>query len=167
MRSLSALIAVCLVALAIGCASSETVFHDVNFDFDVNADFSRLKTYQWVSLPATLRIDDFNRVRIREFADSELGARGLRMTTDNPDMYIVMFGGSYRAVDMRVLMDYEVYTVGRLKLAFYDSTSHREIWWAETKADLFHNLTPDQKDDVTKTAVTRILEYYPPRRTSE
>ena len=33
MRSLSALIAVCLVALAIGC-SSEIILHDVNYDYD-------------------------------------------------------------------------------------------------------------------------------------
>ena len=78
-------------------------------------------------------------------------------------MYIVMFGGNYRAVDMTVLMDYEVYTVGRLKLAMYETSANREIWWGETKADLFHDMTPEEKDEVTKTAVTRILEYYPPK----
>ena len=152
MRSLSALIAVCLVALAIGC-SSEIILHDVNYDYDVNADFSRMKTYQWVSMPATLRIEDFNRVRIRGYVNSELGTRGFKVTEDNPDMFVVMFGGSYRAADMTVLMDYEVYTVGRLKLAFYDGTSNQEIWWGETKADLFHDMTPAEKDNVTRTAV--------------
>jgi hypothetical protein len=163
MRSLSAFIAVCLVALAISCAPSKTVYHDVNFDYDVNADFSRMKTYQWVSMPATLRIDEFNRARIRDYVNSELGARGLRVTEDNPDMFVVMFGGSYKAADMTVLMDYKVYTVGRLKLAFYDATSNKEIWWGETKADLFHDMTPKEKDNVTKTAVTRIFKYYPPK----
>jgi len=164
MRSLSALIAVCLVVLAIGCAPTKTVYREVNFDYDVNADFSRMKTYQWVAMPATQRIDDFNRVRIREYVDAELGARGLRVTEDNPDMYVVMFGGGYKAVDMTVLMDYDVYTVGRLKLAFYDSASNREIWWGETKANLIHNMTPDEKDDVAQNAVERILWYYPPPR---
>ena len=164
MRSLSAFIAVCLVALTIGCAS-EPVYHDVNYDYDVKADFDRLKTYKWVSMPATLRIDDFNRSRIREYVESELGAKGFRMTEDKPDMYIVMFGGGYKAVDMSVIMQYEVYTIGRLKLAMYDTGSNREIWWGETKADLRHDMTPDEKDDVTKTAVTRILEYFPPSGT--
>jgi hypothetical protein len=163
MRSLRAFIAVWLVALAISCAPSKTVYHDVNFDYDVKTDFSKLKTYQWVSMPATLRIEEFNRARIRQYADSELGARGLRVTEDSPDMFIVMFGGGYRAVDMTTLMDYEVYTVGRLKLAMYDATSNHEIWWGETKADLFHDMTPQESDTVTKTAVTRILEYYPPK----
>ena len=164
MRSWSALIAVCLVVLAIGCAPTETVNREVNVDYDVNADFNRLKTYQWVSLPATLRIDEFNRARIREYVDAELVTRGLRVTEDNPDMFVVMFGGSYKAVDMTVLMDYDVYTVGRLKLAFFDAASNREIWWGETKANLMHDMTPEEKDTVTKTAVTRILEYYPPKR---
>jgi hypothetical protein len=163
MRSLSAFIAVCLVALAISCTPTKTVYHDVNFDYDVNADFSRMKTYQWVSMPATLRIEDFNRVRIRGYVNSELDARGLKVTEDNPDMFVVMFGGSYKAADMTVLMDYVVYTVGRLKLAFYDAASNREIWWGETKADLFHDMTPEEKDNVTQTAVTRILEYFPPK----
>jgi hypothetical protein len=110
MRSLSAFIVVCLVGLAIGCGPSKTVYHDVNYDYDVNADFSQLKTYQWVKLPATLRIDDFNRSRIREYVDSELRARGYTMTENDPDMFIVMFGGGYKAVDMTTLMDYEVYT---------------------------------------------------------
>ena len=164
MRSLSALMAVCLVALTIGCVSGKVVDHDVNYDFDVNADFSRLKTYQWVSMPATLRIEEFNRSRIMEYANDELEARGLVLTEDSPDMFIVMFGGGYKEVDMTQLMDYEVYTVGRLKLAIYEAKENREIWWGETKANLVHSMTPEEKDDVTKSAVTRILEYYPPRR---
>ncbi len=137
MRSLSAFIAVCLVALAISCAPTKTVYHDVNFDYDVNADFSRLKTYQWVSMPATLRIEDFNRVRIRELCQQRTGARGFKATEDNPDMFVVMFGGSYRAADMTVLMDYEVYTVGRLKLAFYDAASNRKYGGARPKPICF------------------------------
>jgi len=163
MRSLSALIGVCLVVFAIGCTSTKTNQHDVSFDYDINADFSRMKTYQWVSLPATLRIEEFNRTRIRDYVDTELGARGMIVTEDNPDMFIAMFGGSYKAVDMTVLMDYDVYTVGRLKLAFFDAASSREIWWGETKANLEHDMTPEQKNQVAKSAVIRILEQFPPK----
>ena len=74
-----------------------------------------------------------------------------------------MYGGNYKAVDMAVMMDYKVYNVGRLKLAMYDAQSNQEIWWAETRADLFHELTPAQKEAVVATAVQDILEYYPPQ----
>ena len=164
MRSLSAFVAVCLVVFAIGCTPTRTVQYDVSFDYDVNADFSQMKTYQWVSMPATLRIEEFNRARIREFVDIELGTHGLTVTESNPDMFIAMFGGGHKAVDMTVLMDYDVYTVGRLKLAFFDAATSREIWWGETRADLPHDITPAQKDHVTRSAVMRILEKFPPKR---
>jgi hypothetical protein len=64
---------------------------------------------------------------------------------------------------MTVMMDYEVYEVGRLKLALYDAKSNEEIWWAETRADLFHQMSPEEKDRMIAFAVHRILEYYPPK----
>jgi hypothetical protein len=50
------------MALAIGCAPTKTAHHSVNYDYDVSVDFTRVKTYEWVSLPGTLRIDQFNRI---------------------------------------------------------------------------------------------------------
>ena len=163
MRSLRAMIAVCLVVFAIGCVPVKPSQHDVSFDYDINADFSRLKTYQWVSMPATLRIEAFNQLRIRDYVNNELSTRGLTVTEKNPDMFVAMFGGGYKVVDMAVLPDYDIYTVGRLKLAFFDAASSQEIWWGETKANLTHDMTPEQKDNVTKSAVTRILEHFPPK----
>jgi hypothetical protein len=87
----------------------------------------------------------------------------MKVDADKPDVYLVMYGGNTKAVDMSVMMDYEVYSVGRLKLAMYDVQSNQEIWWAETRADLFHELTPAQADDIIQTAVQDILQYYPPR----
>jgi hypothetical protein len=134
----------------------------VNYDYDVKVDFTRVKTYDWVSLPGTLRIDQFNRIRIQDVVDKKLNARGLKISSRDPDVFLVMYGGDIKAVDMTVMMDYEVYTVGRLKLAFYDAKSNEEIWWAETRADLFHHMTSEEKDRVIAFAVHRILDYYPP-----
>ncbi len=89
-------------------------------------------------------------------------AMGLKIAQQNPDVFLVMYGGDHKAVDMTVMMDYEVYTVGRLKLALYDAKSNEEIWWAETRADLFHHMTPEEKDRTIAFAVHRILEHYPP-----
>jgi len=163
MKSLTACLALSLMAFAIGCASTENAYHRVEYDYDVNVDFTRVKTYDWVSLPGTLRIDQFNRIRIQDVVDKQLDAKGLKMAPRNPDVFLVMYGGNRKAVDMTVMMDYEVYEVGRLKLALYDSKSNEEIWWAETRADLFHHMTPEEKDRMIAFAVHRILEYYPPR----
>lgn len=163
MRSLCACLIVCFVALTVGCAAPEkTIYHDVTYDYDVNVDFSRVNSYNWVKLPATLRIDEFNQIRIRDAVNKNLMAKGLKVDVAKPDVYIVMYGGNYKAVDMSVMMEYDVYNIGRLKLAMYDAQSHQEIWWAETRADLFHELTPAQKEEVVATAVQDLLKYYPP-----
>ena len=163
MKSLATCILASLMVFTIGCARTQTVEHSVNYDYDVSVDFSRVKTYEWISLPGTLRIQQFNRIRIRDVVDRQLDAKGLKKSPRDPDVFLVMYGGDYKSVDMTVMMDYEVYTVGRLKLALYDAKSNEEIWWAETKADLFHHMTSEEKDRVIAFAVHRILEHYPPR----
>ncbi|MBT8369571.1 MAG: DUF4136 domain-containing protein [Deltaproteobacteria bacterium] len=162
MKSLSACIVVCFLSLAISCAPTRTIQQQVSFDYDVKVDFAKLKTYEWVSLPGTLRIDKFNRMRIQDVVNNELNAKGLRVTARDPDVFIVMFGGQTKEVDMTAMMDYEVYPVGRLKLAFYDAKSNKEIWWGETRADLLHNMTPEEKDITIALAVNKILDHYPP-----
>jgi len=162
MKSPVACIVVCFLAFGIGCAHKTTTPNSVDYDYDVNFDFNQVKTYDWVSMPGTLRIDQFNRVRIQNVVDSQMDARGLKIAQRNPDVYLVMYGGSRKEVDMTVMMDYEVYTVGRLKLALYDAKTNDEIWWAETRADLPHDMTPEEKDRVIAFAVRRIMDHYPP-----
>ncbi len=163
MKSLIAAVFICIFALFVGCsAPHKTIYHDVTYDYDVDFDFTRIKTYNWVKMPATSRIDEFNQIRIKRVVNAKLEVLGLKVKIDNPDVFLVMYGGGYKAVDMTVMMDYAVYDVGRLKLAMYDAESHGEIWWAESRADLFYEMTPAQKDEVVEISTQRILEYYPP-----
>ena len=164
MKSVNAWIVVCLFTLFAGCsAPDKTIYHDVTYDYDVNTDFTRIKTYNWVKMPATSRIEPFNQIRIKDAVDASLSAKGLKVMVDNPDVFLVMYGGGYKAIDMTVMMDYDVYEVGRLKLAMYDAESRQEIWWGEDRADLFNEMTPAQKDEVIANSVRRILEKYPPQ----
>ena len=164
MKSFTACIFFCLLAFLAGCAAPDRpVYHNVTYDYDVKVDFNQIKTYNWVKMPATSRIDEFNQIRIKNAVNAKLSARGMMVKIDSPDVFLVMYGGGFKAVDMTVLMDYAVYDVGRLKLAMYDAETHAEIWWAEARADLFHEMTPAQKDEVIETSVQKILETYPPR----
>ncbi len=163
MKFFYACVIICLLALFLGCsAPDKTIYHDVTFDYDVAVDFNQIKTYNWVKMPATSRIDEFNQIRIKDAVNAKLKSLGLSIKIDQPDVFLVMYGGGYKAVDMSVMMDYAVYDVGRLKLAMYDAQYHNEIWWAEARADLFFEMTPAQKDEVVENSIQRILEYYPP-----
>jgi hypothetical protein len=162
MKSLNACVTICLLALFLGCVPDKTIYHDVTFDYDVAVDFTQVKTYNWVKMPATSRLDEFNQIRIKEVANAKFKTLGLMLKIDNPDVFLVMYGGSYKAIDMTVMMDYAVYDVGRLKLAMYDAESHNEIWWAESRADLLYEMTPAHKGEVIENSVQRILNFYPP-----
>jgi len=163
MKALNACFIICFLAAFPGCsAPQKSIYHDVTYDYDVAVDFREIKTYNWVKMPATSRIDQFNQIRIKNVVNAKFKSLGLRVKIDRPDVFLVMYGGGYKAVDMSVMMDYAVYDVGRLKLAMYDAESHNEIWWAESRADLFFEMTPAQKDEVIENSVQRILEYYPP-----
>lgn len=164
MKSLSTCILVGLLTFVAGCTiPNKPVFHEVTYDYDVNVDFARIKTYNWVKMPATSRIDDFNQIRIKDAANANLSAKGVTVKVESPDAFLIMYGGRYKAVDTTVLMDYAVYDVGRLKLAMYDAESLQEIWWAEARADLFYTMTPAQKNEVIENSVRRILDHYPPK----
>ena len=163
MKSLNGCVVLYLVVFILGCsAPDKPIYHDVTHDYDVAVDFSQIKTYNWVKMPATSRIDEFNQIRIKNAVNAKLKSLGLSVKIEDPDVFLVMYGGGFKAVDMTVMMDYAVYDVGRLKLAMYDARSHNEIWWAEARADLFFEMTPAQKDEVIENSVRRILEYYPP-----
>ena len=164
MKYLNGCMVIFLLALSVGCAAPEKpVYSNVTYDYDVKVDFSQIQTYSWVTMPATLRIDPFNQIRIKDVVNAEMDNKGLKVDIASPDVFLVMYGGNYKGVDMTVMMDYAVYDVGRLKLAMYDAESHQEIWWGEARADLFHEMSPAEKDEVIATAVQKILEHYPPQ----
>ena len=163
MRSLRIGVGLCLIALIFSCYSTRPLQYDVTFDYDVDFNFAKVSSYDWLTMPGTSKIDRFNRIRVQSAVAKELQPKGLKRTSHNPDVLIVMYGGDFKEVNTAVLkIDYDVYDVGRLKLAFYDGQSKKEVWWGETRADLFYNMSADKKDDTIDVAVERILEYYPP-----
>jgi hypothetical protein len=164
MKYLNACIVGVFLAVIFGCvAPDKPVYHDVTYDYDVNTDFSQIKSYNWEAMPGTLRIGPFDQIRIKDAVNTQMDAKGLKIVPDKPDVFLVMYGGNYKAVDMSVMMDYAVYNVGRIKLAMYDAESNLEIWWGEARADLFQTMTPAERDQVVATAVRKIFDYYPPR----
>ncbi len=164
MKSLSRCLVWCFLALAVACTSATPVKYDVIFDYDVNADFAALRTYRWETIPGTAKIGDFNRIRIIDAVNARLAAKGLKEAANNPDIFVVMFGGTYKEADLSALqIEYPIHQVGRLKLAFYESKSNREIWWAETRADLFREMTPQEMEQTISEAIERLLEVFPPK----
>jgi hypothetical protein len=71
-----ALLSVALL-LMLACTA---VAPDVVYNFDEAADFSRFRTYKWVSMRDTPRIDDLRDKQIKDAVDVELARKGLNKT---------------------------------------------------------------------------------------
>ena len=153
-----------LISMLMGGCYTARVSPQPEWDYNVNTDFARLKTYNWHPVEGTVKIDNLMLVRIKNAVNDELLTKGLALSPTNPDFFIIMNGGRLVQYDTRWKGYNEAltYEEGRLKLAFMDSHSTDLIWWGETKTDLFFEMTPAEKDKLVHEVVSRILNNFPP-----
>ena len=75
-----------IMILTVSCSS----VHDVSYDYDRQADLASLRTYYWLAMPEGVKIDYFLLNRIRDAVNTELKAKGLKVTTYKPDFLIAV-----------------------------------------------------------------------------
>jgi hypothetical protein len=171
MKVIHASIALFFMGFLISCTAPD--IHGVEYDFDPKVGFANLKTYDWMQVPEKANIDSFTVIRVKKAVDAQLQARGLRMTSDNPDFLIAEHLGSkdkvnvknwgyrrsYRGSDRVVTYQYEE---GSLILDFVDAHSKTLIWMGAAKANIYSVLTPEEREKLINQAVQRILRNFPP-----
>ena len=165
MNNLRVLLIIFFMFIVFGCASMGKGPTDVVYDYDINTDFSSLKSYVWHPTTGGIKTNQLVIVRVKNAVEANLQTKGLELSTTSPDFFIVMYGGtrkqyttSWRGWDTDLWFD-----EGRIKLAFFDSRSNDIIWWAETRADVYHDMPPEEKTTLVADAVTRILDKFPPK----
>jgi Domain of unknown function (DUF4136) len=184
MKRLS-LLAMVTILLATGTAIGQ----DVRYNFDKNADFSKFKTYKWVTLKDAAKPNDLIDKQIVSAVDSELAAKGLsRIDGDNADLFIgyqagvgqeKQFtsynsdwgygGGWYRGgwyggaggMSTTTGQTSTIY-VGQLALDMYDSTNRDLAWRGVASKTLDPKAKPEKQEKNLKKAVAKLLKNYPP-----
>jgi hypothetical protein len=163
MKTLRTLFCLNLMLLTVGCYFGN-VKPKVEWDYNVYTDFSRLKTYDWNAEPGSVEFNQLVVYRIRKAANTQLQNKGLDLSSNSPDFYIVMYGAkitqynlTWRGYDSKLYYDQ-----GLLKLAFYDAKSNDLLWWGQTRADLFYGLTPEKENTIVNQVVQQILSKFPP-----
>ena len=78
-----------VVAAFVVLVTTVCMAQDVRYNFDKNADFSKFKTYKWVTLKDAPKVNDLVDKQIRAAVDSQLAAKGLSKTdADTADLYV-------------------------------------------------------------------------------
>ena len=161
---------------------------DVRYNFDKNTDFSRFKTYKWVSLKDA-QVNELTDKQIIAAVDAELATKGLnKVNDDSANLYIAYQagigqekqftsyssdwgygGGWYRGgwyggpggMSTTTGQTETIY-VGQLVLDMYDSANKDLVWRGLASKTINVKAKPEKQEKNLAKAVKKLLKNYPP-----
>jgi hypothetical protein len=89
MKAINIFLFLFIIYFTISCST----IYNVQYDYDINVNFTRLKTYDWLPIHEKADISSLDIKRIRNSVNSQLKIKGLKITSDNPDFLIVVHVG--------------------------------------------------------------------------
>jgi Domain of unknown function (DUF4136) len=162
---------------------------DVRYNFDKNTDFSKLKTYKWVTLKDATKVDNLREKQIMTAVDAELAKKGLtKVDDDSANLYIGYqaaigqekqftsfssdwgygpgwYGGGWYGpaggMSTTTGQTSTIYT-GQLALDMYDSAHRDLVWRGVASKSLDPKAKPDKQQKNLTKAVAKMLKNYPP-----
>ena len=183
MKKLSLMV---LVLLALGATS--VTAQDVRYNFAKDANFSNYKTYKWVDIKGSDKVNQMAEQQIKAALDEELATKGLTKTdSDDADLYIGYqaavgtekqfnsystgwgagpgwgggWYGGYGGMTTTTGSTSTIYT-GQLALDMYDSKNKNLVWRGVASKTIDPNAKPDKQEKNLKKAVDKLLKNYPP-----
>ena len=153
-----------LLVLFTACAQTVKIPQGVNYDYNVNFDFTKLKTYDLSPTPTTVAIEHLMMERIKTAIDTELQAKNVTKTSKNPDFVVTIYGVRSKifTTAWRGPNSGLIFEKGKLILQFVDPETNWVIWWGEARAILDPNTKPADETKMVNDVVLRILEKFPP-----
>ncbi|MGB7731045.1 MAG: DUF4136 domain-containing protein [Candidatus Acidiferrum sp.] len=178
------------IALLVGGVTA-TLAQDVRYDYDKDKDFSKFKSYKWVTIKGADEPDELTGKRIMAAVDAELAAKGLTKTdSDTADLYIAYQtavgtekqftsyntgwgygpgwgGGWYGGTGMNSTTTYgstSTIYVGQLDISMYDPATKQLVWRGVASKTLDPKAKPEKKDKNIGKAVQKLLKNFPPKQ---
>lgn len=176
MKNLKTFLILCFVSSLLGCASVT-----VQYDYDTEADFSNMKTFDWLPVLAKA---DMNRLivkRIKNAVNKKLEEKGYRETTDKSDLLIAMHVGK----EMEITVTDHSYRhgpyrrgrwhggggvsvnkteKGTLVIDFVDTKTNGLIWQGVAKGTIKRKQSREKQDKRINEAVTKLFNNFPPEK---
>ncbi|UCH85725.1 MAG: DUF4136 domain-containing protein [Candidatus Latescibacterota bacterium] len=169
-------LAVSVVAMVVVIGGCSTI--KVSTDYDTDADFAQLKSYDWMKVSeenAQYEMKDALGAPIQEAVDKELTSKGMTKVSDNPDVLLVYHTGKETRIDIerwgysygpRVGMGGElfnyIYDIGTLVVDIVDAEKKQLLWRGAAESVLPDTPTPGQQSQLINEAVAKIFAKFPP-----
>lgn len=167
---------------ASGCSSIS-----VKQDYDREADFSALKTYDWMQTPpaatgdvkAALERNSLLDKRVRSGVDAQLSAKGYQKETAGPDFYVIYHTGiedkvnvtdwgygyaGYGRYGMGAVHSVDVYEYqeGTLIVDVIDAKTKQLIWRGFATGTVDPDADAEKREKKLNEAITKMMAQFPP-----
>jgi hypothetical protein len=180
------------IVLLLGAVGT-AIGQDVRYNFDKETDFSKFKTYKWVSIKDAEKLNDIMDKNVKDAIDAELSKKGLEKTdSDTADLYIGYqaainqekqyntfnsgwgygpgwYGGGWYGASGSTTSTTTSSTihVGQLALDMNDSHKHDLVWRGVVSKTIDPNAKPDKQQKNLQKAVAKLLKNYPPEKKND
>lgn len=162
--------------LTIGCSTLK-----VNHDWDREKDFSKYKTFDFLTPPMDYRVSDLVMKRVYSSIALEMKNKGLTRVMDDPDLLIAVHTGVQDKIDVTYWGYHYApyywygywgpgsttayrYEEGHLVIDMVDADDEELVWRGVASAVLPDNPNPARMSEGVANAVARILDKYPPKK---
>lgn len=169
----SLVLAIALLVLGLGSLAAQ----DVRTNYMPGTDFSKYKTYKWVSIPGAERPNQILDQQIRQAVDAQLAAKKFTKTDDDKaDLYVAYqvsidqerqwnaygMGGGWRFGGMATATSSTI-QIGALALDIYDAGPKQLVWQGQATKTLNPSKNPEKNQERIIKAVMKLLKTFPPR----
>ena len=173
------------IALVLAIVASNVVMaQDVTTNFMPGTDFTKYRTYKWVTIPNVNYPNQIVDAQIKAAVDAQLAAKGLTKTEDDKaDLYVGyqasvsqetewnaygmgggprwggwgMGGGMATATSSKI-------NVGTLVLDMYDSAQKKMVWTGRATKTLDSGSNQEKKQKNLNNAMKKLLKNFPPKQ---
>ena len=165
---------------------------DVRYNFAKDAKFSDYRTYKWVDIKGSDKVNELVQQQIKDAIEAELATKGLTKTdSDDADLYIGdqtaigtekqfnsystgwgmgpgwgggWYGGyGYGGMTSQTTTgSTSTIYIGELTLDMYDSKNKDLVWRGVASKTIDPKAKPDKQEKNLRKAVAKLLKNYPP-----
>jgi Domain of unknown function (DUF4136) len=171
-----------LVLLFLLLVVGRALAQDATYNFDQGADFSKYKSYKWVSIKNAQQVDEITARQITADIDEGLAKTGL-LKTDSAaaDLNIGYqtaigkqtqwnayntgwgYGPRWGGPGMATATSQTIHT-GQLDLDIRDAANKRLIWRGVVSKTIDPDAKPEKRQKNLQKAIEKLLKNYPPKQ---
>jgi len=165
---------IAFVLLACGLMAAQ----DIKTNYMPGTDFSKYKTYKWVTIQGAEQPDQILDQQIKLAVDTDLATKGLTKTDDEKaDLYVGYqvsitqeqqwnaygTGGGWRYRGGMATATSTTIQIGTLGLDFYDPSPQQLLWRGQASKTLNPSKDPKKNQERLNKAAAKLLKNFPPK----